>query len=155
MYNVYVGGENVLIDLMRVNNGIEKAVTIDKLYSFYESYLEAGHIEKLDNVKIIGTIIKEDYDDYYLDLEVSGVATMLCAITLKPIDYPFSTKINGSFIELSKEIVQNLRKSYNTIDILPIIWENILVEIPYRVVSDDFTDIKTSGNGWKIISEKD
>lgn len=153
MYNVNVGGEKVLIDITRINNDIDKYIKIEDNYSFSEEYLKAAHIEKLDNVKIKGTIEKKNYDDYHIDLEVSGVAIMLCAVTLKPLDYPYSINIVGSFEEMTSEIDQNLRKNYNTIDILPIIWENILVEIPYRVVSEDVEDIKMSGNGWKIVSE--
>ena len=40
-----------------------------------------------------------------------------------------------------------------TIDILPIIWENILMEIPMKIVSDDLSDIKTQGEGWKLITD--
>ena len=43
----------------------------------------------------------------------------------------------------------------NTLDIFPIIWENILMEIPMRVVSDEAKDIKLSGDGWKLVTEED
>ena len=46
-----------------------------------------------------------------------------CAITLKPVDYHFSTEITGNIEDLYEEIDKNLKKSENSIDILPIIWE--------------------------------
>lgn len=153
MYNVNVGGEKVLIDTTRINNGIDKFISINETYSFGEEYLKAAHIEKLDNVEIKGKITKLNYDDYYLDLKISGVAVMLCAVTLKPLDYPFSINLKGSFQEFANEIDKNLRKNYNTIDILPIIWENILVEIPYRVVSEDAENLLKSGDGWNLVSD--
>ena len=52
---------------------------------------------------------------------------------------------------------ENQRNFQNTIDILPIIWENILMEIPMRVVSEDVKDkdINMSGDGWKFITEEE
>ena len=48
---------------------------------------------------------------------------------------------------------ENERNFKNTIDILPIIWENILMEIPMRVVNSDISSIPKEGKGWKLIDE--
>ena len=52
---------------------------------------------------------------------------------------------------------ENERNFQNTIDILPIIWENILMEIPMRVVSEEAknSDISLEGNGWKFVTEEE
>ena len=44
-------------------------------------------------------------------------------------------------------------KNKNTLDILPFIWENIVSEVPIRVVKDEYKDFKQSGNGWEVISD--
>ena len=44
-----------------------------------------------------------------------------------------------------------MKKSENTIDIFPIIWENILMEIPIKVTSPD-ADKELSGDGWKFVT---
>ena len=79
-----------------------------------------------------------------------------CAITLKPVDYPFEIKINGQIDELMENNEENYANFKNTIDILPIIWENILMEIPTRVVSKDVnpSDYNISGNGWKFVTDE-
>ena len=41
----------------------------------------------------------------------------------------------------------------NLLDIFPIVWENILMEVPMRVVSSDVSDVPLEGNGWKFIKE--
>ena len=46
------------------------------------------------------------------------------------------------------------KKIENTIDILPIIWENILMEIPMRVVSPNAKPEKLKGEGWQFITEQ-
>ena len=80
-----------------------------------------------------------------------------CAITLKPVKYPFNIEISGEIEELMENFEENERNFQNSIDILPIIWENILMEIPMRVVSEDAedSDILKEGNGWKFVTEEE
>ena len=77
------------------------------------------------------------------------------SLTLEPTDYKFSIKIEGNIDELLKEINETLKKNQNTIDILPIIWENILMEIPIRVVGDKNQNLQMEGDGWKLITEEE
>ena len=85
-----------------------------------------------------------------LDLSVEGDMVIPCAITLKPTKYPYKTEIKGSLIEFLNE---NDDFFTNLLDIFPIIWENILMEIPMRVVSDKAKDISLEGDGWKLITD--
>ena len=80
-----------------------------------------------------------------------------CAITLKPVDYPFKFEIDGELEELMRDLEENSKNFQNTIDILPIIWENILMEIPMRVISDELKDkeINMSGDGWKFVTDEE
>ena len=77
-----------------------------------------------------------------------------CAITLEPVNYPFSVKISGNLEEMLEEINENSKKIENSIDIFPIIWENILMEIPMKVVSEKAKDIKLEGDGWRLITDE-
>ena len=53
-------------------------------------------------------------------------------------------------LEETPEITINCQ---TRLDILPIIWENILMEIPMRVVSEDAEDVELSGDGWRLITD--
>ena len=53
-----------------------------------------------------------------------------------------------------EEIEENDKKIENSIDILPIIWENILMEIPMKVVSEEAKDIELKGDGWRLITDE-
>ena len=50
---------------------------------------------------------------------------------------------------------EKFKNNQKSIDILPIIWENILMEIPMKVVSDNTNNIVTSGNGWELLKDED
>lgn len=144
-------------DLIRLNNNIEKTIPVNETYSFSLDELSGTDLLKLDDVQINGEMFKNSLGNIELNADVEGVMVLPCAITLKPVDYPFSINISGELVELFEEFDENQINFQNTIDILPIIWENILMEIPMRVVSDEAknTDINMSGDGWKFVTEED
>ena len=143
------------IDIVRLNNDIDKNILIDTTYSFSKEEMQGTDLLKLDNVKIVGELHKNVLGNIVLSAEVSGVMVLPCAVTLKPVDYPFSIVIDDEIEKLYENIEENPINLQNTIDILPIIWENILMEIPMRVVSSDAENVKLSGDGWKLVTDED
>ena len=144
-------------DIIRLNNNIEKTISVDETYSFTQNELMGTDLLKLDNVKVEGEILKNSLGNIELNVDVEGVMVLPCALTLKPVDYPFAITISGEIEELMENLEENQRNFQNTIDILPIIWENILMEIPMRVVSEDVKDkdLNLSGDGWKFVTEEE
>ena len=136
------------IDLTRLRSGVDKKVIIDICYSFPKEML-GSDIKSLDNVKISGEITRNSMDDYILDVDIKGTAVLTCAITLKDVPYDIDINVNDSILNLFEEvgITKNID---NTIDILPIIWENILMEIPTYVVSPGASSTELEGEGWTL-----
>lgn len=150
-------GEFMQFDIIRLNNNIEKIIPINETYSFTQDELMGTDLLKLDNVRVEGEIFKNSLGNLELNVDIYGVMVLPCAITLKPVDYPFSITISGEIEELMENMEENERNFQNTIDILPIIWENILMEIPMRVVSEEAKnmDMNISGDGWKFVTEEE
>ena len=144
-------------DITRLNNNIDKFISVDRTYSFKKEEVKGTDLIKLDDVKVLGTISKNSLDNIYLSLDISGVMVLPCAITLTPVDYPFNIQIDGELSELSEDFNKNSTNFNNTIDILPIIWENILMEIPTRVVSPNIEDsqVVMSGDGWTFTTSEE
>ena len=140
------------IDLLRLRNGIDSKVEVNETYSFSKEELEGTDILRLDNLKIEGEITIDAMDEVYLSLSVTGSMDLPCAITLEPVPYPIDILIEGNLEELTDDFT---KKALNTIDILPIIWENILVEVPMRVVSPNADPSKMHGDGWKLITDEE
>ena len=139
------------IDITRLKSGIDEYALIDLDYSFTLEQLKNTGVLKLDHVKIEGNITNH-FRQLHLNVVIKGVMVLPCSISLKPTEYPFTIKIDDDIIE--KEL-ENTRNSGNSIDIFPIIWENIVMEIPLKVVNDDLSDVKKEGNGWKFITDKE
>ena len=138
------------IDLNRLRNKIDSILDIDLTYSFSEDELKNTDIKKLDNVSIKGYIKRNSLDEYEININIIGTMVLECAITLKDVNYDFNIEIDDNLDRLLEE---NDKKIQNTIDIFPIIWENILLEVPMKVVSEDASLEKTEGDGWKLITE--
>lgn len=136
------------IDLFKLNNF--NSVSIDENISIPEEYdLNKAGIRKIENLHVSGTISIDYADEIVTDLTVTGDFILPCAVSLEDVLYPINVKIEenmGKFEDF-------YNKNKNTLDILPFIWENIVSEVPIRVVKDEYKDFKQSGNGWEVISD--
>lgn len=141
------------IDITKLKNSIVDSIPIENEMEFPKDDITRADMLDLKGVKVTGNINRNSLDDYYVELHVEGKMVLPCALTLKPVDYPFSLNIDAIFSEDAQEMSKKIKKCENTIDILPIVWENILMEIPMRVVSPDANLEKIEGDGWKLVTE--
>ncbi len=114
-----------------------------------ENLLENTDIRKISPVKVEGFILNNE-ETYELDINVSGVMILPCARTLKDVEYSFNIDINeiiGENDDNSLEIIQN------RLEIFPIVWQNILVDVPLRVLAPDAKEESLEGDGWRLITE--
>ena len=135
------------IDLFNlvVNN---KTINIDSDIIIPNEYLENSGIRRLNNIHFKGNIKKLVDDTYSLEGVLSGTMILSDDITLEDYEYNFTSEIEENIEETSI----NLQK---TLDITDILWQNILIEVPSKVVNDKNKNIKLEGNGWRLISEDD
>ena len=113
------------------------------------NYLENSEIRELKDINVSG-IVEIDYEDNLcMDLKISGTMILPCAVTLVDVPYEFETEFE-SIVGNFEEIYKNNK---NTLEISNILWENIVLEIPIRVVSRGAEPSNTSGDGWELISE--
>ena len=136
------------IDLSILNT--KPKIIIDTKVTFPKEDLEKAGILSMDEVEVKGDITS-DLGEYFLNLNLKGKMVLPCSLTLEPVDYPFTLEIEENL----NEMMENFKKNQKTIDILPIIWENILMEIPMKVVSPKAKSMKTKGDGWELITDSE
>ena len=107
-------------------------------------------ILSLENIKITGYILDNSTDDYELKFNLTGTINLKSAINMSPVPH----ELNIEFDEFVNNLVEKYKKSSNTLDILPIIWENILLEIPIRTTNDNDTFDATCGEGWEVLESE-
>ena len=133
----------MIIDITPFNYG-KKEIDIDFNFTVSKDELKNTEIIDLKNVHVIGCL--RNSLDFELSVNVVGIMILPCSRTLKPTEYKFDINIDEDI---------NFKKNQKTIDIFPIIWENILMEIPIKVINPDAEDIKEKGNGWELITDDD
>ena len=117
-------------------------------------YKDNKDIKDVSKASIVGDI-SENGENYSVNLNIKCNLTLICSISLKDVIYPIDINIeeiigeNGNNLEDFDKIINN------SIDLLPIIWQNILVEVPMRVISPDVEEKNIYGDGWKFITEEE
>lgn len=109
-------------------------------------------IKKLENLKLLGKITYNDFEELDINLKLTGTMYLLDAMTLEEIPYEFESNIEESIVENEINIEKYIDKSKNILDIQEILWENIVLEVPIRVRKDD-NDVSLEGEGWQLNKE--
>lgn len=141
------------IDLLRLKNNVDKVIEINEDISFDGFDFSGTDLIDLKDVHVSGNLTKDSMDDICLYLSVSGIMVLPCAITLEEVLHNFSFVVDDKLENILEEL-KNDKKIENTIDILPIIWENILMEIPMRVVSPNAKLDNLKGDGWRFVTDE-
>ena len=139
------------IDITKLRSNYEKLINIDEEINNITEGLEGTDIKKIKNLKINGYIDRDVLDEYHIYLKIEGTLILECAITLKDVEYPISVEIDDNYEDLMAEIGENLKNITNSLDIWPIVWHNVLLVVPMRVVSPGAEVEITKGEGWKFI----
>jgi uncharacterized protein len=142
----------IIIDITNVLNGSKNNMSFSFNGNPTKEDMTGSDLLDLRDLKVNGTLKRPANDLYDFDMTISGTMVLPCAITLKPVDYPFKVEVSDDLVEILNEIGIKLE---NRLDIFPIVWENVLMEIPSKVVSPDAKDYKPKGDGWRLIRDDD
>lgn len=145
----------MIIDISKILNNTLSSLDIKEKIDFSLDYLKKTNIKKLSGVDVNLHIYKDDVNNVYFDIKLEGEFILPCVRTLKDVKVPFSTSYTVELEELYEQMEENNKKFENTLDIMPNLWENILVEVPLRVVADNLEDENIYGDGWELITNQD
>ena len=123
-----------------------KRIDINEDFNFNNIDYQKMNITKINDMHATGYAKVNYEDNIELELDVSGSLVMPCAITLEDVIVPIN-------VHISEEILENTLNNDFFLDLLDILWENIVLEIPIRVVKEGAKLESQKGVGWEIISE--
>ena len=134
-----------MIDISKLYNYLEKIIVIDETISFNIEDFGKNEILEDFSVKVNGILTLID-DKINFDYTLSSSILLPCSITLEPVKYDINIKNN--------EIIEDLFiNSTKTLDLKEFLWQNIVVEIPSKVVSENAYDKKYKGSGWELVDK--
>ena len=143
------------IDLTKLVTGLCEEINVDEVVNVPVDFVCSSEIRTLKDTCFKGSITKLYDEGYSIDGVLSGIMVLGDAITLEDVDYEFSINISEEFDEFGTKNENNLKIVKNTLDITEFLWQNILVEIPLKVVSEKNKDLKLEGDGWRLITEEE
>lgn len=143
----------MLLDLTKLQNIKENELIFNEVITLDNELYKDTDIRELSPLDVSINIQRITDSAYNMDLYIKGEMTLPCSVTLKDVKYPFEVKTEVKVSNIDENDEEYVKIIQNNIDIIPIIWQNIVLEIPLRVVSEDISDSPVSGDGWKLIRE--
>lgn len=110
-------------------------------------------IRKIDDVLVEG-IITVEKNEIVFSFTISGNMVLPCARTLVDVHYPFRFRATEIFTNVLSEAEEDEEIHYvaeDEINLRPYIYENIILQMPYRVFSDE--EMTDEGEGWSFFTE--
>ena len=139
--------KRLIIDLVNIP---KDGLALNENINFEGYNLKKVGIQKLKNVKFSGAVKIDIADEVILKANLSGTMILLDAIDSSEIEYPFNIEIEENLTDNDE---YNLEKAQNTLDIMNILWQNIVLEVPMRVVKKENENVSLQGEGWELIGD--
>lgn len=135
------------MDLTKLLSNVTNQIDMDELLLFPKEYYKNTDIVELKPIHTVGTVRKDYNGDLILNLTATGDMILEDAISLELVDYPFQ-------VQLKDEVIENAKINEKSLDIMEVLWQNIVLEIPLKYTKVE--DVHSyHGDGWKVISEED
>ena len=129
-----------------------KSVTYDNDFVINaDTYKEVGILD-LKNLHVTGDISLNSVSMLAVNLTVTGIMVIPDSVTTEPVDYPFTSKIEEEYDINDENFLEYYQKEQNILDIMKILWENIVLEVPMRFTVTK--DAHLSGDGWSLGEDK-
>ncbi|MCT2538073.1 YceD family protein [Aquibacillus koreensis] len=133
----------------------------------FDDYVDVSELEDMNNdIRKIEPVLVKGYatmqgDQITFHFSIEGTMILPCARTLVDVPYPF--KVDAMEVFSASPYYQEEDESEihpidgEMLDLTPYIKENVLLEVPFRVFSQDKEvqeNALTEGEGWEVVSEK-
>ena len=112
-----------------------------------QEYYEKTDVKDISEVLILGSVMVDYENNIELDLLLKGDFIIPCSISLEEVNVPFEIKVED-------KIEENELKDDFYLDLLDVLWENIVLEIPLKVVKEGAKMENIQGEGWEILTEE-
>lgn len=140
-------------ELLQAKNNV---IVFDDTVTFApEVFNKMTQIRGLHDVNVAGEIHYDaNSEKAFVDLDIEGIMVLPCSISLEDVDYSFHTSSKEVFSFVKDDDDDVIEAKGDVIEILPLAFQVILLEIPLKVVKEDI-DQYPKGNGWEVMKEED
>jgi uncharacterized protein len=142
----------------QLNKYRSKGLTLDEAVNFEDVAEWNSDIRELSPVQVIG---RADLgaNKYTFHLHIKGTMILPCSRTLVDVPFPFDIETTEVFLASEEEYEADADVHYlqgEVLDLLPVIKENILLEIPMQIFSEKASNgAPAKGQDWQVITEEE
>lgn len=130
-------GDIMKWSLQQLNKFINQDYSFEETFDFREEVKNIDDILSISEIKVTGEIHVLEFNTFEFDLHIQGILVLEDARTLEPVDFELDLDIVEYFaVEDNGDDDIRIIES-NTVDLRPVVWENILLEKPIRIVKDE------------------
>ena len=123
---------------------------------FKDSVLKDDRLDKriydLKDAIVEGKIDVDSTNETILDCKFSGTMFIDDSITLEIVPYDFEIQIEEKLDDLIENYQDCYKSRQNTLDLIEVLWQNIVLEVPISYTK--VTDAKLKGNGWELQTQE-
>ena len=134
------------IDLNKLN--ISDRININDKVVFDSNIYNNDEIKGLENVQVEGYLYYNYAEILEIKLNLSGKMLLLDSVTLDIIENPFNIEIDEEYSLNDQYFKEYYEKEQNILDIMAILWENIVLEVPISLTHTE--NMELSGDGWSM-----
>ena len=139
---------------INLNMITEQGIIINQDITFDESYYKNTIIKGIKEAKVEGKIYYSTTKEVIFDGTVKGIMQIIDSNTADVVDYPFESNIEEILAE-DTQLDEELRtKDKNSLDLIDILWQNIVLEVPLKFSTSD-VPLLNKGDGWELRNEED
>ena len=120
----------------------KEKINLNEDITIPENYYQDSNILGLDKIHVTGFIRQNEIDEIIINLKVTGIMFLPDSITLEKIPYNLDFLID--------EVMSHDDFKQNTLDIIELLWQNIVLEVPIRYTQSDADNLK--GDNWQVIN---
>lgn len=119
-----------------------------------QAFNKASSVHHVEDVFVSGVARFNEQGYFEVELDVEGVLVCFCSVTNELVEVPFETNSHEIFSFVDTEDIEIHVVKNEVVELAPIVFQLILLEVPLRVVKDGSIEYP-QGDGWRIYSEKD
>lgn len=135
----------------------DSTISFDEQIEFDEAAIsKITHLRKLRDVTVSGDIHYDDSSKLVIaNIEIEGIMILPCSITLEDVEHPFYTTSSEVYtFEKGNDNEDVHETKGDIVELYPIIFQMIVLEIPYKVVKAGISEYP-KGKGWEVVKEED
>lgn len=139
----------VIINLNDLN--IKDEIIID------EKVIKNADLDKrvydLKDAFVKGRLYNDVTGDIILDCKFIGIMDIEDSISLEIVPYNFEIEINENLDDIKENYENCYEYSKNTLDLIKVLWQNIVLEVPISYTK--VIDANLKGNGWELKTQEE